>query len=136
MKSILISILMGAVVLLGISSCATVPTEPLGEGGLRLLEMEVPENGNLRMGASYESSIRFEADGKPEIIGVVCFYSGNGPYFFKVQSVEYGSQANFSIHLRVYDTGSQRLECYANYVSDGKRKRSNSVSSLIFGISL
>jgi len=134
MKSILISILMSAAVLLGISSCATVPTEPLGEGELRLLKMEVPENGNLRMGASYRINIRFKADGKPEITRAVCFYSGNGPYYYKVEGVEYGSKANFSIYLAVYDDGSQRLECYTNYVSDGKRRRSNSVSSLVSGI--
>jgi hypothetical protein len=135
MKSILINILMSAAVLLGISSCATVPTEPLGEGELRLLRMDVPENGNLRMGSSYKFNIRFEADGKPEIIRAVCFYSGNGPYYYKVEGVEYGSQANFSIYLSTYDGGSQTLECYTDYVRNGKRRRSNSVSSLIFGIS-
>lgn len=135
MKSILVSVLMGAAVLLGISSCATVPTEPLGEGELRLLKMEVPENGNLRLGSSYKFNISFEADGKPEIIRAVCFFSGNGPYFYKVENVEYGSQANFNVYLHAFDAGSQRLECYTDYVRDGKRRRSNSVFSFISGIS-
>ena len=133
MKLILISVLLGATVLLAVSSCATVPTEPLREGELRLLKMEVPENGNLIVGASYKSNIRFEADGKPEITRAVCFYSGNGPYYYKVEGVEYGSQANFNVYLSPYDIGSQTLECYTDYVSDGKRKRSNSVSSFISG---
>jgi hypothetical protein len=134
MKSILVSVLMGAAVLLGISSCATVPTEPLGEGELRLLKMEVPENGNLRFGLSYKFIISFEADGKPEIIRAVCFCSGNGPYYYKVENVEYGSQANFSVYLSACDTGSQKLECYTDYVRDGKRRRSNSVFSFISGM--
>jgi hypothetical protein len=134
MRYILISILMGTAVLLGISSCATVPTEPLGEGELRLLKMEVPENGNLRMGLNYRFNIKFVADGKPEIIRAICFYSGNGPFYYKVEGVEYGSQANFNIYLPAYEAGSQTLECYTNYISNGKRKRSNSVSSLIFGM--
>lgn len=135
MKLILITVLTGAAFLLGISSCATVPTEPLREGELRLLKMVVPENGNLLVGASYRFNFRFEADGKPEIIRAVCFFSGNGPHYFKVEGVEYGSQANFNVYLHAYDIGSQTLECYANYVSDGKRKQSNSVSSFISGLS-
>ncbi|HYA93840.1 MAG TPA: hypothetical protein VEK32_20295 [Thermodesulfobacteriota bacterium] len=66
MKSILV-VLMGAAVLLGICSCATVPTKPLGEGELRLLGMQVPEMGNLALGVSYNIYFTFDADGKPEI---------------------------------------------------------------------
>ena len=134
MKSILIIVLMGAAVLLGISSCATVPTEPLGVGELRLLKMQVPENGNLKLGHSYKFNISFKADGYLEIIRAVCFCSGSGPYYYKVEDVKYGSQENFSIYLYACDPGSQKLECYADYVRDGKRRRSNSVISFISGI--
>jgi hypothetical protein len=57
MKPILIAVFMRVALLLGISSCATVPTEPLGEGELRLLRINVPENGNLRPGLSYSVDI-------------------------------------------------------------------------------
>jgi hypothetical protein len=134
MKSILLGVFVGAAVLLGISSCATVPTEPLGEGELRLLEMQVPENGNLIWGLPYKFNISFEADGHPEIIRAACLCSNNGPYYNKVEDVKYGSEANFNVYLLVCDRGSQRLECYVDYVRDGKRRRSNSVSSLIYGI--
>jgi hypothetical protein len=52
MKS-LIGVLMGVVIMLLLSSCATVPAEPLGEGELRLLGMQVPEMGNLALEVSY-----------------------------------------------------------------------------------
>jgi len=66
MKS-LIGVLMGVVIMLLVSSCATVPAEPLGEGELRLLGMQVPEMGNLALGVSYNIYFTFDADGKPEI---------------------------------------------------------------------
>ena len=134
MKSILIGVLMGAAVLLGISSCATVPTEPLGEGELRLLKMQVPEIGNLRVGYPYKFNISFEANGNPEIIRAVCTCSGSAPYIPEVEGVKYGSPGDFSVHLSACNIGPQTLECYADYVSAGKRRRSNSVSCLINGL--
>ena len=135
MKSVLIAVLVGAALLLGISSCATVPTEPLGEGELRLLRINVPENGNLIVHVFYTANISFEADGKPEISRVLCYCSGEGPYYYKIRDVTYGSPGNFTIDFSAPDTGSQRLECYADYVRDGKRRRTNSVFSHFFGIS-
>lgn len=134
MKSILISFLMGVAVLLGISSCATVPTEPLGPGELRLLRMEVPENGNLILGLLYSVNISFEADGNPEIIRACCTYSGDGPYCYRVKDIKYGSPGNFSVQFSNSYADSQRLECYAEYVRDGKRRRTNAVLSHIFGL--
>ena len=134
MKSILISVLMGSALLLGISSCATVPTEPLGEGELRLLKMQVPESGNLRLGHPYKFNISFEADGHPEIIRAICYCEGNGPYYFQVEHVEYGSRRNFDVYLYACTRESQRLECSVDYLRHGKSRRSNSVSSLVYGI--
>ncbi len=132
MRSIL-SVLMGLAVLLMISSCAT--TEPLREGELRLLKMQVPENGNLRVSGSYRFIINFESDGSAEIIRAVCHCPDSGSRVFKPEDVRYGSKSgNFSLWLSACTVGSQRLECYVDYVSEGKRRRSNSVYSIIFGI--
>jgi len=49
MRSTLIAILVGGVVILSISSCATVPTEPLASGELRLLSIRVPMNEDIRV---------------------------------------------------------------------------------------
>ena len=134
MKSILMAVLIGGVVLSAVFSCATVPKEPLGEGELRLLKMQVPEGGNLRLSHPYKFNISFKADGNPEIIRAICFCSGDGPYYFKVEHVEYGSEANFDVYLYACTRESQRLQCSVDYVRSGKSRRSNSVSSLVYGI--
>jgi hypothetical protein len=137
MKSILGAILMGGAVLLLISSCATVPKGPLGEGELRLLSMEVPENGNFRTGIQYWVTINFEADGIPEIKRVCFYWSGDGPYCanVNVKGVTHTlSHANFQVPLAA-PLGSNRVECYVEYIRDGKRLRTNTVDSFITGIS-
>ncbi len=125
---------MGVAVLVVISSCAT--TESLREGELRLLKIEVPENGNLRLGHDYKFNIQFESDGSAEITRAVCLCADSGPRTYKPEDVRYGSlRGSLSLYLGAYDAGSQRLECYVDYVSDGKKHRSNSVFSIIYGIS-
>jgi len=130
MRSIL-SVLMGVAVLLVISSCAT--TEPLHEGELKLLNMQVPENGNLRIGHPYKFNFSFKSDGSAEIIRAVCICADTGPRAYRPEDVRYGSLGNFSLWLSACAYESHRLECYVDYVSDGKRQRSNSVYSLVYG---
>lgn len=127
------SVLMGAAVLLLISSCAT--TQPLGEGELRLLKMRAPENANLRLGIPYKFIIDFESDGSAEIIRAVCTCADTGPRPYKAEDVRYGSKGeNFSVWLSACNYESQRMECYVDYVSEGKRRRSNAVYCLIYGL--
>jgi hypothetical protein len=132
MRSKLI-VLIGAAILLVISSCAT--TEPLREGELRLLKMQVPENGNLILGHDYKFNFIFETDGSSEIIRAVCNCADSGPRAYRVEDVRYGSQrGSFSLYLSACNPESQRFECCVDYVSGGKRQRSNSVFGLVFGI--
>jgi len=134
MKPILMAVFVGVALLLMIWSCATVPTEPLGEGEVRLLKISIPENGNLVLKLSYSVDISFEADGKPEISRVICYCAGEGPYYYRVRDVTYGSPGSLRIDFSVPESGSQRLECYADYVHDGKKRRTNSLFSRVFGI--
>jgi len=133
MKSILTGVLMGAAVLLGISACATAPTEPLGKGELRLLKMRVSEMGSLRLGHPYRFNISFEADGDPKIIRALCFCSGDGPYHYNVENVKYGSESNFTLYLSACQPDSQVMKCSVDYVRNGKRTRSNFVSLPVSG---
>jgi len=135
MKRVLAGVFMSVVLLLGVSSCATVPTEPLGEDEIRLLKISVPENGNLRLALSYSVEISYEANGKPEINRVVCYCAGEGPYYYKIRDVTYGSPGSFTVDFSVPDSGPQRLECYADYMRGGKKQRTNPVFSRVFGIS-
>jgi hypothetical protein len=132
MKGSLISILMSAAILLGISSCATVSKGPLEPGELRLLSIDVPENGNLKTGIVYRVRVYFQADGKPEIRRACFSWSGDGPYCVSVKDVEYGSDAYVEVPIYAH-LGQNRLECYVEYVRDGKIRRTNTVISFVYG---
>jgi len=132
-KSELAAILFSVTLLLGISSCATAPSAPMGEGELRLLSLRVPESGTMVIGSPYEFSISFEADGHPEIKRVCCYWSGDGPYCYRVINVEYGQPGTigFGVKILLSQGGPQRLECYADYVREGKGKRTNTAGSYV-----
>jgi hypothetical protein len=136
MKS-LIGILTGVVISLLVFSCATVPKEPLASGEVRLLGMQVPESGNLVYGFSYNIYFTFDADGNPEMSRACCYWSGDPDrqYCYKVKDVRYGSPGNFSVDLSIPYPDQQRLKCYVDYVRDGKRQRTNAVTSSIYCIS-
>jgi hypothetical protein len=128
-KSISIAVLMMGAVLLGISSCATVPNKPLAPGELRLLSVLVPEKENIRVNLPFVVNISFEADGKPEI-RTACFnISGDGPYCFKVIDVNYGSPGTIQVQIRIKNPGSRLLEGYVLYIRDGKIQMTNVVST-------
>ncbi len=130
MRSIL-SILLGVVVLSAICSCAT--TTPLAEGELRLLRIDVPESGNLILGHDYRFNITFEADGNPEIVRAVCICADGRPQSYRIADLRYGTRGSFGLYIFPCTDGSHRLECYAEYLKDGKRHRTNSVFGLMYG---
>ena len=128
MKGFLNSILMSAAILLAISSCIMV-----GKGELRLLNIEVPENGRLGTNVQYWVRINFEAEGNPEIRKACFYWSGDGPYCVDVKDVKYGSFAHFQVPLYAR-VSSDSLQCYVEYVRDGKIQRSNVVASRVTGV--
>lgn len=126
-------ILLTVVVLSVICACAT--TQPLAEGELRLLKMQVPENGNLRVNRDYRFIFNFESDGSAEITRAVCVYADTRARAYQPENVRYGSRrGSFSLWLSSSTLESQQLECYVDYVSGGKKRRSNSVYGLIYGM--
>ena len=132
MRGILTFILAGVAILLVISSCSTVPKGPLGPGELRLLRLEVPENGNLQTTVPYMVGIKFEADGHPEIRRVCFSWSGDNLRCVRVKNVRYGSDAGLEISVYAPE-GQNELECYIEYVRDGKVIRTNSLTSFVNG---
>ena len=134
MRNMFITIFTGVVVLLLVSSCATVPTEPLAPGELRLLSMRVPEGGNVRINLPFEVNILFEATEAPEIKRACFYWSGDGPYCAPVSGVTFGSPGSFKVELRTFNPGSFALECFAEYVQEGRTKRTNRIVSQIFVI--
>ena len=132
MKRVLTSILTSAAVLLAISSCATVPQGPLEPGEMRLLSLDVPDKGNLKMSIQYLLTIKFKADGHPEVRRVCFTWSGDGPRCIRVKDVKYGSDAYLDVLFHA-PLGHYRLECYVEYVRDGKVRRTNTVGSYVAG---
>ena len=128
MRSICIYVLIGGVVTLIISSCATVPTEPLTSGELRLLSIHVPMKEDMRVNFPFAVSISFEAEGKPEIRTACFSFSGDGPYCYKVTDVNYGSPGTITVQVRAKNSGSYALESYVYYIKDGKVQPSNVVN--------
>ncbi len=129
MRSLSISFLMIGAILLGISSCATVPEKPLSAGELRLLNASVPEKEKVKVHYPFVVNINFEADDTPEI-KMACFYfSGDGPHCFRVTDVSYGSPGTISVQVYSGKEGARFLECYVVYVRDGKAQPSNMVSA-------
>jgi len=131
MRSIWIAILISGVVILLISSCATVPTDPLASGELRLLRMQVPMKEDIKLNFPFIVNINFEADGKPEIRTACFSFSGDGPYCIKVLDVNYGSPGTIKVQVRAKNSGSHSLESYVYYIKDGKSQPTNVVSSQI-----
>ena len=131
MRSIWIAVLIGGVVTPLISSCATVPTEPLTSGELRLLSIHVPMKEDIKVNFPFAVNINFEADGKPEIRTACFYFSGDGPYCYKVTDVNYGSPGTIKVQIRAKNSGSYALESYVFYVQDGKTKPTNAVDCQI-----
>jgi len=88
---LLMAVLTGGVIFSLVSSCATVPTEPLTPGELRLLRLDVPGSQNIMNHTEYQVKIDFDADGKPEIKRICFYYSGNGPYCILKWNVSTGT---------------------------------------------
>jgi len=133
MRSILITILLSGIVLLGASSCATVPKEPLASGEVRLLGISVPGAG-LEEYTSFAVNIFFEAAGNPEIKRA-CFYeSRREQYCSDVSDGSYftsGTKRAFQVYLPGIGPGSHRVECYAVYIRDGETQRTNVIFTQI-----
>jgi len=128
MRSIFIAILkLGAVIVLA-SSCATVPTEPLTSGELRLLSIHVPMKEDIKVNFPFAVNINFEANGKPEIRTACFSFSGDGPYCYKETDVNYGSPGTIKVQVRAKNSGSYALESYVYYIKDGKVQPSNVVN--------
>ncbi|MGZ3524945.1 MAG: hypothetical protein ACXU9L_09155 [Thermodesulfobacteriota bacterium] len=128
MRSILIPILLSGIVLLGVSSCATVPV-PLSTGELRLLSVSVPEKEKIKVHFPFVVDINFEADGYPEIKEACFYFSEDGPHCFKPKNVNYVSPGTISVQIYTTNAGSRLLECYVVYIRDGKVQRTNMVKA-------
>ena len=131
MKSILVACIMGGVVLLLLSSCATVPTEPLGPDELRLLGIQIPGSGRIRAGVLYTVNVRYESGGQPKIQRTCYSVAGYGPYCSRVTGIDLGWVGSFQMDIGGSDIGPQRLEIYVEYIREGRLRRTNVISTIV-----
>jgi hypothetical protein len=122
-------------VLLGVASCATVPTKPLALGELRLLSILVPEKEKIKISLPFAVNISFEAEGNPEIRSACFYFASDGPHCFKVSEVDYGSPGTIKMQIHTKNPGSRLLECYVLYIRDGKIQPTNTVSTYYRAVS-
>jgi len=134
-RSVLTTVLISLGVLLVISCYATVSTgwELLLRGEtpsigdqLKLLSMDIPQAGNPSADVKYWATIKFDAGFKPEIRRACFNFSGDRQSCVDVQAkdVTYG-HFRVAIHVPV---GSKRVDCYAEYIRDGKTSRTNTIT--------
>jgi hypothetical protein len=131
MRFSLIFTLAYGIILVSISSCATVPKEPLASGELRLLSMHVPMREEIKLSFPFVVNINFEADGTPEIRTACFYFSGDGPYCLRTADVNYGSPGTIRVQVRAKMSGTHTLECYVFYIQGGETKRTNIASCQI-----
>lgn len=141
MKLPLKAVLMNMAVLLVISSWATITEgqegyfnrnlgkEPPSAGKLKLLRLDIPQSWNLSTNIEYWATIHFEADRNPKIQRACFNFSGGSQSCVDVQAkdVAYASHPYFRVPIHV-PAGTKRIDCYAEYVRDGKTQRTNTVT--------
>jgi hypothetical protein len=112
-----------------------VPKEPLAPGEVRLLSIDALGGGNIKAYLSFPVNIFFEAASNPEIRRA-CFYeSGQEPSCFDISYLTLGAKRAFQVYLPGLKAGSHRMECYAEYLRDGKMQQTNGVSFYIYASS-
>jgi hypothetical protein len=111
-----------------------VPTGPLAEGEVRLLDVRVPGTDVVRVNIPFVVNITFQADDRPEIKRACFFWSGDGPYCVNVTDIDYGPPGKIQVlpmNPTVMTPGSCTLECYVQYIYNGKVMTSNVVNTHI-----
>ena len=127
MKSALICALVCGVLLSMVSSCATVPDEPLNPGQVRLIGVMFPEiGGNIKKNVKYPVNIKFEAEGRPEITRVCIYWGVYGPTCLEVMEVNYGTGI-VSAFVPTPTSGQYEFKAFVYYIRDGRSLRSNMV---------
>jgi hypothetical protein len=141
MKLLLKAVVMNIAVLLVISSWTTITEgqegyfnwtsgkEPSSFGELKLLSMDIPQSWNLSRNIEYWATINFEADRNPKIHRACFNFSGGSKSCVDVQAkdVTYASHPYFRVPIHV-PVGTKRIDCYAEYIRDGKTQRTNTIT--------
>ena len=144
MKLLLKAVLMNIAVLLVIAPWATITEglegyydwktgqEPPGVVELKLLSMDIPQSWTLSTDIEYWAMIKFETDRSPKIQRACFNFSGGSESCVDVQAkdVRYSSHSYFRVPIHI-PVGTKRVDCYAEYIQEGKTRRTNTVTYTI-----
>ncbi len=135
MKLLLKAVLMNIAVFLVISSFATVwsgwdlpiggRTVPIGEH-VRLVSMDIPQTWTPSADVKYWATIKYDAGFKPEIRRACFNFSGGRQSCVDVEAKDVTS-GHFRVPIQV-PVGSKRIDCFAEYVRDGKISQTNTIT--------
>ena len=103
--------------------------EPPSGDKLKLISMDIPQSWNLSTNIEYWATIKFEADLKPEIQRACFNFSGGSQSCVDVHAIDvtYSSHPYFRVAIHV-PVGTKRINCYAEYIRDGKTQRTNTIT--------
>jgi len=130
MRSMLIGVLGGVVMLLMVSSCATVPTEPPAPGEVRLLGVQFAEFGAVKKGLRYVVEIKFESDGQVDVTRVCFYWDDYGPSCYNIMDISYGTRTIRAL-VDTPSPGHYVLKSYVQSIKDGRALRSNMVQTSV-----
>ena len=130
MKSMLIGFLVGVVILLMVSSCATVPTEPPAPGEVRLLGVDFAEVRGIRKGLRYVVEIKFESDGQVDVSRACFYWDANGPSCYNIMDINYG-KGIIRTEVGTPSPGQYILKSYVYFIKAGRTLRSNVVQTSV-----
>jgi hypothetical protein len=133
MKSAGAGFLALSLMLIMISSCATVKTEqeePISPGELRLVSVHFPEMTRLRQSVKYMVTIKFQSDIHPEVRRACLYWDDRGPYCSPVAGVDYGERT-IRADVATADPGYHIMKCYVLYLRGEKTIRSNMIETTV-----
>ncbi len=130
MKQILIMLLINYI-LFSIFSCATLPDEPLTKGELRLIRIEIPEGESPRANLPFMVKVTFQSEETPNIQKACFYWSGDGPYCYRVSNINHEPGGSFTVWLRGDRGGIYNLECYVQYIYGNELRSSNLIDTQI-----
>ena len=131
LKSLPMAFLMGGAVLLLVASCATVQTESLASGEVRLIGMEITQKDEIRERLPFVVTIRFTAEHHPEILKVCFLWSDRGLTCSNIRDIDYGNPGKIKTEALAKASGRYLLETYLVYMKDGKTQTTNVIGTNI-----
>jgi len=88
--------------------------------------MDIPQTWNPSADVKYWATLKFETGFIPEIRRACFSFSGGGQSCVDVEAKDVDT-GHFRVPIHI-PVGSKRIDCYAEYIRDGKLSRTNTIT--------